>query len=114
LARFLEPFGYRLTTVAVDSGLHLKTNVNSIGTGGLLIAAAWADRPEFANYTKLLVAPEETQACNTLAINGHLIMPSGFPKTKALLETTGMPLMTLDTSQVRRMDGGLTCLSIRF
>lgn len=114
LAGFLEPHGYRVTTVAVRDGLHLKSSVNGMGNGGLLILAAWAERPEFAAYPKVSVPPEEAHACNTLAINGHLIMPAGYPRTQTLLETAGRPLLTLDTRQVRRMDGGLTCLSIRF
>lgn len=114
LARWLAPFGYQCTPVPVDDGLHLKSSVNGIDETCLLMAAGWAERPEFAGYRKLAVAPEEVQACNTLAVNGHLIMPEGFPATRALLETLGRPLLTLDTSQVRRMDGGLTCLSIRF
>ena len=114
LAGFLEPHGYRVTTVAVRDGLHLKSSVNSIGDGCLLILAPWAGRPQFAAYQKLPVPPEEAHACNSLAINGHLITPAGFPGTQALLETTGRPLLTLDTRQARRMDGGLTCLSIRF
>ena len=114
LARILKPYGYRFTGVAVTEGLHLKSSVNSVGDGCLLILASWAQKPEFEGYHNLCVPPEEAHACNTLAINGHLIMAAGYPRTQALLETTGRPLHTLDTSPMRRMDGGLTCLSIRF
>jgi dimethylargininase len=114
LARILTPFGYRITAVAVDTGLHLKSSVSSVGDNRLLITASWATRPEFAGYRKLLVEPSEHHACNVLAIKGHLIMPAGFPRTRALLETLGQPVLTLETSQIQRMDGGLTCLSIRF
>jgi dimethylargininase len=114
LARMLEPFGYRCTPVRVDDGLHLKSSVNSIGDDCLLIIADWVARPEFEGYRKLPVVPEEAHACNTLALNDHLVMPEGYPRTQALLEAAGHPLLTLDTSQIRRMDGGLTCLSVRF
>lgn len=114
LARLLTPFGYRLTMVSVDDGLHLKTSVNTIGDDLLLMVASWSQRPEFAGYRLLRVAPEESHACNTICINGHLITPAGFPQTRALLEATGLPIITLDTSQFRRMDGGLSCLSLRF
>ena len=114
LMRILAPCGYRCTAVAIDDGLHLKTSVSSIGDGCLLIIAPWAERPEFTGYRMLRVEPEEAHACNTIAINKHVVMPAGYPKTQALLESSGRPLITLETGQVRRMDGGLSCLSIRF
>ena len=55
-----------------------------------------------------------TYAGNTLLINGRLLMPAGFPDTRKKLQVLGMPIMELDTSEFRKMDGGLTCLSIRF
>ena len=50
----------------------------------------------------------------TLLVNGHLIMPSGFPDTRNKLQALGKPIIELDTSEFRKMDGGLTCLSLRF
>ena len=114
LARFLAPFDYHCTQVAVNDGLHLKSSVNHIGDRQLLMIASWAARPEFDGYAKIIVDPPEAHACNTLWLNGHLIVPEGYPHTRALLDATGKPLLFLATSQIHRMDGGLTCLSIRF
>lgn len=114
LTRILTPYDYHCTQVAVPDGLHLKSSVNRLGDRQLLLVASWAERPEFAGYDKILVDPSEAHACNTLWLNGHLIMPEGYPQTRARLETIGKPLLSLATSQIRRMDGGLTCLSIRF
>lgn len=114
LARVLAPYGYSATLVTVDDGLHLKSSVTRIGDRQLLLIASWAARPEFDGYDKLLVNPSETHACNTLWINHHLIVPQGFPQTHALLKAAGKSLVELPTDQIRRMDGGLTCLSIRF
>jgi dimethylargininase len=114
LTRILTRFDYQCTSVPVDDGLHLKSSVTSLGGKQLLMHASWAGRPEFKGYHKIIVDPSESHACNTLWINGHLFMPEGYPRTQALLERTGKPLVTLDTRQIRRLDGGLTCLSIRF
>ena len=100
--------------IIVDDGLHLKSSVNHIGGGQLLMTAPWDKRPAFAGYEKILVMSAEAHACNTLWLNGHLIMPAGYPDTLARLEATGKPIIQLETGEVRRMDGGLTCLSIRF
>jgi len=114
LTRILTRYDYHCTHVPVLDSLHLKSSVNSLGDQQLLLIATWADRPEFKDYDKILVDPSEAHACNTLWLNGYLIMPEGYPQTRARLETTGKPLLTLATSQIHRMDGGLTCLSIRF
>jgi dimethylargininase len=100
--------------VTVDDGLHLKSSVTRIGDRQLLLIAPWAARPEFEDYDKILVDPLEAHACNTLWINNHLIIPQGYPQTHALLKAAGKAIVELPTRQIRRMDGGLTCLSIRF
>lgn len=114
LTRILSRYDYHCTHVPVQNGLHLKSSVNSLGDRQLLLLASWADRPEFKDFDKILVDPSEAHACNTLWLNGHLVMPEGYPQTRARLIATGKPLLALATSQFHRMDGGLTCLSIRF
>lgn len=47
-------------------------------------------------------------------INDCLVMPAGFPKTRRKLEAPGRDIRELETDEARKMDGGLTCLSIRF
>ena len=44
----------------------------------------------------------------------HLLMPKGFTDTKEKLKNLGLPIIELDVSEMQKMDGGLTCLSIRF
>lgn len=114
LARVLARYDYRCTRVNVDDGLHLKSSVTHIGGRQLLLAAPWAARPEFDGYDKIPVDPLEAHACNTLWINNHLIIPQGYPRTHALLKAAGKSIIELPTHQIHRMDGGLTCLSIRF
>lgn len=114
LARVLARYDYRCTRVTVADGLHLKSSVTRIGDRQLLLIAPWAARPEFEDYDKILVDPLEAHACNTLWINDHLIIPQGYPRTHALLKAAGKSIVELPTRQIHRMDGGLTCLSIRF
>jgi dimethylargininase len=61
-----------------------------------------------------MVDKEEEYSANTLWINNHLLMPKGFPGTKRKLKSLGLPIIELDVSEMQKMDGGLTCLSIRF
>jgi dimethylargininase len=114
LCRILEDFGNTCCCVDVGEGLHLKSKVNAVGPDTLLLTRDLKHLPVFDAYDKIVLHPEETYAGNTLLINGHLIIPEGFPKTKKQLEALGCPVHVLDMSEVQKMDGGLTCLSLRF
>lgn len=114
LGEALAQHGYRWDAIPVGAGLHFKSSVNYVGKNTLLIDAAFVDHPAFAGYDKLVIDPDERYAANTLWINDHLLIPTGFPKTKAKLATLGLPIIELETSELRKMDGGLTCLSLRF
>ncbi|MFI5370588.1 MAG: dimethylarginine dimethylaminohydrolase family protein [Candidatus Eisenbacteria bacterium] len=114
LDRILEPFGYVTIPVPMAAGLHLKSDVNSLGDDVLLVTIEYASRGELACFRKLVVPAGEGYAANTLWINGTLLHPAGFPETRAKLDALGMPILELDTSESRKMDGSLTCLSLRF
>jgi dimethylargininase len=114
LAAILAPHGYRVVSIPVPAGLHFKSSVTWAGGDALVLTAAFAARPEFAAYRHLVVPDEEAYAANILWINGTLLMPEGFPRTQAMLEALGLPLRVLDQSEVQKMDGALTCMSLRF
>ena len=114
LGRILEGFGNTWKTVDVGKGLHLKSGVNHVGEGTLLLTEAFSRLDAFAGYEHIVLDPGEIYAGNSLLINDHLIVPQGFPGTLAKLEGLGLPIHVLDVSEVQKMDGGLTCLSIRF
>ena len=114
LGRILERYGYAWAAVTVEGCLHLKSGVNYVGHGSLLVIEAWADRDEFGEYDQIIVDAREACAANTVWVNDHLLMPRGFPVTRLKLERLGLEIVELDASEVRKMDGGLTCLSLRF
>ena len=114
LGKILEKYGNTWATVPVGAGLHLKSSVNWISGNHLLISAGFATAPQFEGFRKILVDPAEEYACNTLWINGTLLTPKGFPQTRKQLKALGLPIIELETSEVQKMDGGLTCMSLRF
>ncbi len=113
LINFLTPLGYTSETLPVGAGLHLKSSVNYLGSGTVLVTADWVNHPAFSDYHQIVVPEEEAYAANTLWVNEHLLMPAGFPRTRALLAYLRLPIIELDMSEARKMDGGLTCWSLR-
>ena len=114
LGRILEFYGKTWTPVKVGKGLHLKSSVNWVGEDVLLLSAENAAQPEYEAYSQIIVAPDEEYACNSLWINHNLLVPVGFPKTREKLSTLSLKIFELETSEIQKMDGGLTCLSLRF
>jgi dimethylargininase len=114
LAGYLAAAGHTSEMVPVAAGLHLKSSVNFVGNNTLLVTRSLANFPGFARYQKIILDEDEEYAANTLWINNTLLMPEGFPKTHSRLSSLGLPILELDMSEVRKMDGGLTCMSLRF
>ncbi len=114
LGAVLETRGNTWQAVPVAAGLHFKSSVNLVGPQTLLVTEAFAGRGELAGFAQITSPSGQEYAANTLLINGRLIMPAGYPDTRRRLEVLDLPITELDTSEFRKMDGGLTCLSLRF
>jgi dimethylargininase len=114
LGRILKKYGKTWTSIQVGAGLHLKSSVNYSGKNSILVTQDFANHETLNAYDKIVVDKEEEYSANTLWINDQLLIPRGFPNTKVKLESLGLPIIELDVSEMQKMDGGLTCLSIRF
>jgi dimethylargininase len=114
LDQILEQQGIIYTAVPVAAGLHFKSSVNQIGEKTLLVTADFAGRSELDGYEQIVVPEGEETAANVLWVNGRLLIPQGYPQTKQKLLDWGADLIELDVSEAAKMDGGLTCMSLRF
>jgi len=111
---FLEQAGYSASTVPLQDVLHLKTGLSYLDQGRLLVCGEFVDHPAFAHLEQQIVEPGESYASNCILVNGTVLLASGFPATSALLRRLGYALIELDMSEFRKLDGGLSCLSLRF
>jgi dimethylargininase len=59
------------------------------------------------------VADGEEAAANAIRFNDCVIMPAGFPKTKVILEDHGYSVKEINNSECAKLDGGMSCLSLR-
>jgi dimethylargininase len=51
---------------------------------------------------------------NHVWINGRVLVPAGFEKTRDRIEAHGYDTLAVDVSEFQKLDGGLSCLSLRF
>ena len=114
LGHILQGYGFEWTAVPLAGSLHLKSDVNYIGRNTLLLTEPMLNMQIFAGYAKILVDKEEAYAANTLLVNGRLLTPQGFPRTKAKLLAAGHDIIEMETSELQKMDGGLSWMSLRF
>lgn len=114
LAQILAKYGYACTAVPLAAGLHFKSSVNHVGGQTLLVTADFAGQPELDGYGQIVVPEGEEAAANVLWVNGRLLIPMGYRQTRQKLLDWGANILELDVSEAAKMDGGLTCMSLRF
>jgi len=117
LGTHLASVGYRSTVVDVrgmSSILHLKSGVSYIGNNTLVVMEEMAGWEAFAGYGLIRVVSEESYAANCVRVNDRVLVASGYPRLTAELMARGFVPLEIDISEFRKMDGGLSCLSLRF
>ena len=110
----LNKHGLTGSEVPLTEVLHLKTGVNYLENGNMLVSGEFVEKEDFAKYNRIESPEEEAYAANCIWVNGTVIVPMGFPAVEAAVRNAGYPVILVDTSEYRKLDGGLSCLSLRF
>jgi dimethylargininase len=117
LATWLLQFGITASTVdirSIDSILHLKSGIAAIEPRRLVLIEALAEHRAFTGYDIVRVPVGEEYGANCVRVNDAIFVSAGQPEFDARLRALGYTLEVLDMSEYRKMDGGLSCLSLRF
>jgi dimethylargininase len=101
-------------TQATSHILHLKSGVSYLGDRRLVVIEALADRAEFSAYQRIQVNPDEEYAANCVLVNDRVLIASGYPAFEKQLLRLGYQTIGLNMTEFQKMDGGLSCLSLRF
>lgn len=114
LSEILKQHHYDVYSIPVCTMLHFKTGVNYLGDNNLLVHRDFCSKDDFKTFNRIIIESGEEYAANSLRINDYVLTPKGFPKTKASIEKQGYQIIELEMSEFQKMDGGLSCLSLRF
>jgi dimethylargininase len=100
--------------VSVDVGplLHLKSACSALDDGTVIAAAGCFAPGAFGDARVVEIPAEDALAANLVARGRRAVMAAGHPRARALVERAGCEVRELDTSEFRKADGALTCLSI--
>lgn len=117
LAVHLASFGYTFSTIdvrGVSTILHLKSGISYVGDNTMVVMEEMAENEAFRAFNLLRVSTEESYAANCVRVNDRVLVAAGFPKLAGDLCARGFNPLELDMSEFQKMDGGLSCLSLRF
>jgi dimethylargininase len=121
LAEHLGRLGYTSSIIDIRANpalLHLKSGIAYLGDGVWVADGGIQDDLRFQGCVNardlILVPPSEAYAANCVRVNDAILVAAGYPQMSAALEQRGCRVVHLEMSEFRKMDGGLSCLSLRF
>jgi dimethylargininase len=114
LQNILDKYKLSSTVIPLKNVLHLKSGVAYLENNNLVASGEFLTKDEFNKFNILEIKEQESYAANCIWINGRVIIPEGFPDSKNIIEKAGYTIIEIDVSEFRKVDGGLSCLSLRF
>ncbi len=113
LSEILRRYGFGVSLVGLRRFLHLKTGVAYLGGDDLVVAGELVGRDELSGFDEIVVPPEEEYAANCIRVNDRVLVAAGYETTGRSIAERGYESIELEMSEFRKVDGGLSCLSLR-
>ncbi len=115
LAKIVSQWGYKLREVMTPAGvLHFKTDCSLLDVETVLSTKRLDASGCFENYRVIHTSDGEEAAANSIRFNQLVLMPAGFPRTCERLLNEGYDVREINNSECAKLDGGMSCLSLRF
>jgi len=112
LAEVASAYGYSVRPVKLSGCLHLKSAVTRVAEYVILLNSAWVDSSAFRGLHQIEVHPGEPFAANALWIGENVIYPATYDETRQRLEQNAINLHLVETDELQKAEGGVTCCSI--
>ena len=114
IIKILNKYGMSGSTISLNKMLHLKTGLSFIENNNLIVCGEFINDSRFDQYTSIEIPESESYAANCIWVNEFVIIPSGYPITKEKIRNAGYTVLETDVSEFQKLDGGLSCLSLRY
>ena len=114
IIQILNKYGMSGSTIALKKALHLKTGLSYLEENNLVVCGEFINDSSLAQYNAIEIPEEESYAANCIWINESVIIPLGYPTTKQRIKDAGYAVVETDVSEFQKLDGGLSCLSLRY
>ena len=117
LAGLLASFGYSssfLDIRTLPAILHLKSGLAYLSDNRMVVIEALRNHEELRDHELIPVSAGEEYAANCLRVNDHVLLAAGYTAFEQTLQDLGYRSISLEVGEFQKMDGGLSCLSLRF
>lgn len=110
----VRPFGYAVEPVEVRACLHLKSAVTQVAEEILVVNRDWIEVSPLEGFEMIDTDPAEPFGANALLVDGSVIYPAAFERTRRRLEAAGIVVHTVAVDELAKAEGGVTCCSLLF
>ena len=114
LIRILNKYHFTGSKIELKRMLHLKSGVSYLENNHFLVTGEFINHPDLVGYKSIETDVSEQYAANSLWVNGRVLVPAGFPGTATKIGEAGFKTEAVDLSEFQKLDGGMSCLSLRF
>ncbi|MDO5065464.1 MAG: N(G),N(G)-dimethylarginine dimethylaminohydrolase [Actinomyces bowdenii] len=111
LAEHLAAEGARTVGVPLTKVLHLKSAVTALPDGTVIGYEPLVDDPGV--WERFLAVPEESGAHVVLLGGDRILMAADAPQSAQLFRDRGYEVTEVDISEFEKLEGCVTCLSVR-
>ncbi|SDR33725.1 arginine deiminase family protein [Pseudovibrio sp. Tun.PSC04-5.I4] len=94
--------------------LHFKSDCSLLDDNTMLSTKRLSVSGVFEGLNVLHTPDGEEGAANALRVNDVVFVGSDFPQTIKMLQEAGYSVVPLATSQIAKIDAGLSCMSLRY
>ncbi|WP_104665233.1 dimethylarginine dimethylaminohydrolase family protein [Ensifer adhaerens] len=111
----LTKLGRKSEIVATPEGvLHFKTDCSLLDDETVLSTARLAKSGAFERFKQVIIPEGEEPAANALRVNDVVMVGSDFPRTIEMLDKLGYKVVPMKTTEIGKIDAGLSCMSLRW
>ena len=114
LIQILTKYGMSGSTISLKKVLHLKTGLSYLEENNLVVCGEFVNDSSLGRYNPIEIPEKESYAANCIWVNDSVIIPLGYPTTKQRIKNAGYPVIETDMTEFQKLDGGLSCLSLRY
>lgn len=114
MINILNKYGKTGSIVSLEKVLHLKTGLAYIENNNLVACGEFLTKTEFQKFNILEIDESESYAANCIWVNNKVILPLGYPNARKKIEQACYDIIEVDVSEFKKLDGGLSCLSLRY
>jgi len=114
IIQILNKYGMSGSTISLKNVLHLKTGLSYLEENNLVVCGEFIDESSLERYNQIEIPMKESYAANCIWVNESVIIPMGYQTTKKRIENLGYRVLETDVSEFKKLDGGLSCLSLRY